>query len=82
MVPYMRQQQREPGADRGDWVWYLIVPLINYLLLVGAGIGLLLGLNRALDVLALTSILLLVNGIRNAWDMVVWIVVKTESPPQ
>ena len=82
MVPYMWQQQREQEADRGDWVWYLIVPSISYLLLVGTGIGLLLGDNRALNVLAFAIILLLVNGIRNAWDMVVWITIKTESPPQ
>ena len=85
MVPYMRQQQREQETDRADWVdwvWYLIVPSVSYLLFVGAGIGLLLGINRALDILAIASILLLVNGIRNAWDMVVWIAMKTESSPQ
>ena len=82
MVPYMRQQQREQEADRDDWVWYLIVPSVSYLLFVGAGIGLLLGINRALNILAFASILLLVNGIRNAWDMVVWIAIRTESSPQ
>src|ERR1700737_1974885 len=82
VVPYMRKQQREQEADRGDWVWYLIVPSISYLLFVGTGIGLLLGDNRALNGLASAIILLLVNGIRNAWDMVVWITIKTESPPQ
>jgi len=82
MVPYMRKQQREQEADRNDWVWYLIVPSISYLLFVGTGIGLLLGDNRALNGLAFAIILLLVNGIRNAWDMVVWITIKTESPPQ
>ncbi len=82
MVPYMRKQQQEQEADRGDWVWYLIVPSISYLLLIGTGIGLLLGDNRALNGLAFAIILLLVNGIRNAWDMVVWITIKTESHPQ
>jgi hypothetical protein len=80
MVPYVRQQLREQEADRSDWVWYLIVPSISYLLFVGTGIGLLLGLNRALNGLAFASILLLVNGIRNAWDMVVWITIRTELP--
>ena len=82
MVPYMRKQQGEQEADRSDWVWYLIIPSISYLLFVGTGIGLLLGDNRALNGLAFAIILLLVNGIRNAWDMVVWITIKTESPPQ
>ena len=82
MVPYMRQQQREQEARRSDWVWYLIVPSISYLLFVGTGFGLLLGDNRALSGLAVAIVLLLVNGIRNAWDMVVWITIRTESPPQ
>jgi hypothetical protein len=82
MTPFMRQQQRQQGTDKGDWVWYLIVPSISYLLFVGTGIGLLLGLNQALNALAAATILLPVNGIRNAWDMVVWIAIKTESPSQ
>jgi hypothetical protein len=82
MVPYMRQQQREQGLDKSDWVWYLIVPSISYLLFVGTGIDLLLGRDRALNGLAFASILLLVNGIRNAWDLVVWFALKIEPPPQ
>ena len=65
-----------------DWVWHLIAPSASYLLLVGTGIGLLMRVNQVFNGLALASILLLVSGIRNAWDMVVWIVVKTESPPR
>lgn len=79
-VPYMLRQRGEQIIDTHDWVWYLIVPSLSYLLFVGTGIGLLLGASQALDGLALASILLLVNGIRNAWDMVVWFAVKTEPP--
>src|ERR1700730_10493559 len=81
-IPYMRQQQREQIIDVHDWVWHLIAPSASYLLFVGTGIGLVRGVDLAFNGLALATILLLVNGIRNAWDMVVWIVVKTESPPQ
>ena len=81
-IPYMRQQQREQIIDMHDWVWHLIAPSASYLLFVGTGNGLLMGVNQAFNGLALASILLLVSGIRNAWDMVVWIVVKTESPPR
>jgi uncharacterized membrane-anchored protein YitT (DUF2179 family) len=82
MVPYMRQRHRERGVDKSDWVWYLIVPSISYPVFLGTGTSLLLRHNQALNGLAFGSILLLVNGIRNAWDMVVWFAVKTEPPQQ
>lgn len=81
-VPFMHRQHREQIIDIHDWVWHLIAPSASYLLLAGTGIGLLLGVNRAFNGLALASILLLVSGIRNAWDMVVWFALKTEPPPQ
>lgn len=58
------------------------MPSISYLAFVGIGIGLLLRSGQALNGLAFVSVLLLVNGIRNAWDMVVWFAVKTEPPAQ
>jgi hypothetical protein len=66
--------------DKHDWVWHLIAPSVSYLLFVGTGIGLLLEVGQALNGLAWASILLLVSGIRNAWDMVVWFAVRTEQP--
>ena len=81
-VPFMRKQQREHIVDAQDWVWHLIAPSASYLLFVGTGIGLLLGADLALNGLALASILLLVAGIRNAWDMVVWFALKTDSRPE
>jgi hypothetical protein len=69
-------------VDNHDWVWHLITPSISYLLFVGTGIGLIMGVSRAFNGLALASILLLVSGIRNAWDMVVWFALRTEPPPQ
>jgi hypothetical protein len=82
MIPYMREQQRRQVVDNHDWVWHLITPSISYLLFVGTGIGLIMGVSRAFNGLALASILLLVSGIRNAWDMVVWFALRTEPPPQ
>ena len=79
-VPYMLRQHRQQIIDAHDWTWYLIVPSLIYLMFVGTGIGLLLGANQALNGLAFVSILLLVNGVRNAWDMVVWFAVKTDPP--
>lgn len=81
-LPFMRQQHREQVIDKHDWVWHLIAPSVSYLLFVGAGIGLLLGVTQAFNGLAFASILLLVSGIRNAWDMVMWFALQTEPPQQ
>ncbi len=81
-VPFMHQQYREQLIDLHDWTWHLLAPSVSYLLFVGTGIGLVLGVSQALNGLALASILLLVSGIRNAWDMVVWMVLRQNKPPQ
>jgi hypothetical protein len=44
------------------------------LLVIGAGVGLWERCGRSLDILAAALILLLLIGIRNAWDMTVWII--------
>jgi len=69
-------------VDMHDWAWYLLAPLTSDLLYVGAGTGLLRGTLQALNGLAWASILLLVAGIRNTWDMVVWFVILKNDPPR
>lgn len=81
MIPYLRQQHREHLIDTDDWTWYLLAPSVSYLLFVGTGIGFLLRLGLALDGLAVASILLLIAGIRNAWDFVTWLVLRKNDPP-
>jgi hypothetical protein len=80
-LPLIWRPQRERFVDTQDVVWYLLVPSVSYLLLVGAGVGLLLGAGQALNGLALASILLLTAGLRNAWDLVVWMVLRQNEPP-
>ena len=82
MVPYMQQQHRQQLIDMHDWTWYLVAPSVSYLLFVGTGVGLLLGISHALDVLAVASILLLVAGIRNAWDFVTFLILRQNEPPR
>jgi hypothetical protein len=78
-IPVMRGS---PEIDRHDWAWYLCVPLLCYLLLVGSGIGLLLRIDEALNGVALASIALLITGIRNSWDLVIYMILRqSESPP-
>jgi hypothetical protein len=83
MLPFMWQQYTRGVVDMHDWAWYFVAPLISYLMFAGTGAGLLLGAASALNVLAWASILLLVAGIRNAWDMVLWFMLqKQESTRQ
>jgi hypothetical protein len=81
MIPYLRQQHRAHAIDSDDWTWYLVAPGVSYLLFVGTGIGFLLRLSLALDGLAVASILLLIAGIRNAWDFVTYLLLRQGDPP-
>jgi len=80
--PQMRRPDREGYIDAHDWTWYQVAPAAAYLLYVGTGIALIGGARQALNGLALASILLLVAGTRNAWDMVVGLALKRTGPPQ
>jgi len=62
---------RRSDLDIHDWAWHLLVPSVGYLLFVAAGIGLLLRVDQAASVLAVATILLLLAGTRNAWDLVI-----------
>ena len=69
------------SLDAHERIWDVLVPSAGYLLFVGSGIGLLLRAGQALTGLAVASLVLLVAGIRSAWDLVVWLVPRqTESP--
>jgi hypothetical protein len=61
-----------------DWLWYTLVPLIAYTALLVAGILLPISPALALFVIAGGTLLLVIMGIRNAWDVVTYMVI--ESP--
>jgi hypothetical protein len=82
-IPFIWQQHRRTRViDTSDWIWYLLAPSVAYLLFVAAGLSMLRGAGRALNLLAFAAIALLVNGIRNAWDMVVWFALKVDTPAE
>ncbi|HZP46404.1 MAG TPA: hypothetical protein VFB15_12215 [Candidatus Binataceae bacterium] len=60
--------------DLADRLWYAGLPIIAYLLLGFVGTGPLRSPDRALRWMATALIFLLLIGIRNAWDMTVWII--------
>jgi len=55
-----------------DWIWFIALPVATYCLLLLSGVGLLLRATLSMHGVAVASILLLVVGIRNAWDIVIW----------
>ncbi len=63
-----------PTIDLIDRLWYTFLPLVAYLAVLGAGLSLTSHDAGSLDVLAFSLLILLVIGIRNAWDMTVWII--------
>jgi hypothetical protein len=75
-------------GDTLDWIdraFYALAPALGYLLLLAAAA---LELSRqpaiAHKLIAAAFVVLLVAGLRNAWDMMVWIAVRTPagaSPP-
>lgn len=66
-------------VDLGDRVFYALLPLAGYATLSAAGALTVLQWKASADVIAAALLLLLLAGIRNAWDMTIWIAVR--PPP-
>jgi hypothetical protein len=68
--------------DLDDWVWYTVIPLVAYGAILAGAIALPFIPVKALFAIAGGSLLLLFIGIRNAWDIVTYIAIKSpEQPP-
>jgi hypothetical protein len=67
------QRWRENRLSVLDWIWYIALPYLAYALALAAGIGVLRDDPRAIPAIAVTMLFMLVIGIRNAWDLAVWI---------
>ena len=75
----VRARQQRP-LSAADWLWQVTAPLLGSVLTLGAGVGFLLGEREvALSVTAFVSLLLLLVGIRNAWNMVLWVAARTDE---
>lgn len=59
-----------------DWLWYLAFPLLAYALLIVAAFVLPENPSPALYIVGSAMLLLLLIGIRNAWDMVTFLAVE------
>jgi hypothetical protein len=61
------------SIDVVDRLWYALLPIATYLLVIVAGVSLWRQSEVSLNILALALILLLLIGLRNSWDMTVWV---------
>jgi hypothetical protein len=68
--------RRSFAVDVVDRLFYALIPVVGYLLVAGAAFLLLDRSQWSLEVLAAALITLLYAGIRNAWDMTMWIVIR------
>jgi hypothetical protein len=65
--------------DAIDRLWYALLPIPAYLLVIAAGVELWKQSLFGLNIFASALILLLLIGIRNAWDMTIWIIDRRQS---
>ena len=65
-------QWRAGKLPMDDWFGYVALPVVGYVLLLAAAIEVRLDGAYGLETVALAMILFLVVGIRNAWDLVLW----------
>lgn len=64
------------AIDLEDRIWYLLVPVIGYLLETATGVALILRLDPGCTALAFAVGALMVAGIHNAWDITIWIITR------
>lgn len=75
-VQKLREFHRLDPFDWSDWLWYLLLPLACQLLLVFAATRIYLGHADAMLAVAAALVTLLVSGVRNAWELVLYLIQK------
>jgi hypothetical protein len=74
----IRHARRQTGyqPDAADWMWYVGLPLLGYLLLAIASARLTAHPTTSLFIIAAIAILLLFVGIHNSWDTVTYVAIS------
>ena len=66
--------------DAEDWVWYCVLPLLAYGVVLAGSAALAFVPGHALFALATGEVALIFIGIRNAWDVVTYLAVRSDDP--
>lgn len=74
--------RRREEVELLDHLFYALVPILGYLLVLAAAVLLYFHTEWGLDFAAAALVTLLLAGIRNAWDMTLWIVMKLPNDGQ
>jgi hypothetical protein len=73
------RQWRENKLELDDWIWYIALPVLGYVLLMVAALGMWRHGPLGSFGLGIAMILFLVVGIRNAWDLILWFAQQRKS---
>jgi hypothetical protein len=71
--------RQHTGTDRSDWFWYAMFPPVAYAALLASAVAAFRGAGLSLDLLAISLAFLLLVGIRNSWDMIVFLVTRSRD---
>lgn len=74
---YARWRESKLGFD--DLIWYIALPFVAYTALLLIAAGMWTGAAWALYGIASVVVLLLIIGIRNAWDVVLFMAIQTRE---
>lgn len=69
----LRAKRLAYSPDLEDWVWYHILPLLTYIALFAGSIALPIAPPQGELAVAVTVVVLIFTGIRNAWDVVTFL---------
>lgn len=69
------RRQKGYTPTRSDWVWYILLPLVAYVCLLGSAAVVWVDAGAALYSVAVGALLLLYVGIHNSWDAATWMAV-------
>jgi hypothetical protein len=67
------------NIDLEDRTWYAALPIAGYVAMMGSGMAVVMAIEYGELVMAGSVTLLLVAGIRNAWDITIWLVTRQRN---
>jgi hypothetical protein len=70
------RQRADFPLNVGDWLGNIVIPMASHLLILGTGLAFLANTNPTLNGFAIAVAALIAAGIRNAWDLTVWIAIQ------
>jgi hypothetical protein len=66
--------------DLADRMFHVFIPCVSYLLIVVSAVTLLAHWPLSADLMAIALVVLLLAGVRNAWGMTLWIIMRSQTP--